>query len=305
MTTCTSELPKERQLLEDHLSLFRPELSSWSWTDLFAWSDFFEYGFEMIDGHLCVFASDEAGCFMYLPPLGPDPSADLFRKCFTRMESRNGPGGVTRVENIPGSYPGLDRIVSSPGLRLTEKTREYIYYRNDLCRLKGNAYKSCRAAVNQFVKNTEFIYRPYEPRMYDECLSLYRRWARERKASCDEEMYRYMLDDNERVHARLLRHAAELGLTGRTILIDGEIRAYTFGFALTRDVFCVLLEIADLSVKGLAACTFREFCDDPAVRPYSFINAMDDYGLPALTGTKMSYRPVMLAPSYILTGESV
>lgn len=303
MSTCAPHsLSRERKLFEKHLSLFRPGLSSWSWIDLFAWSDFFEYDFRMIDGHLCVFAADAAGSFMYLPPLGESPSEELFERCFARMESLNGAGGVTRIENVPGTYPGLEEIVSSLSLRVTEKSREYIYYRKDICRLKGNAYKSIRAAVNRLVKSTPFVYRPYEDGMYDECLALYRRWMEERKADADEAA-RFMAEDNEKVHARLLRHAPEVALTGRVITVGGAVKAYTFGFPLAQETFCVMLETADRSLNGLAAGIFHKFCDDPAVRPYSFINVMDDYGLPALAGTKMSYRPVMLAPSYILTKE--
>ena len=79
------------------------------------------------------------------------------------------------------------------------------------------------------------------------------------------------------------------------------MRAYTFGYALGDRMFCVLLEIADLSFKGLGAFIFREFCADQALKRYLFINVMDDLGVPRLGKSKMLYRPTVMFPSYVIT----
>jgi len=83
---------------------------------------------------------------------------------------------------------------------------------------------------------------------------------------------------------------------------DGRVRAYTFGYERSPSVFCVLLEVADRSLPGLAAWIFRERCRLAAEQGYEFINTMDDSGLPSLAQSKRAYHPVQLVPSYIVTG---
>jgi len=80
--------------------------------------------------------------------------------------------------------------------------------------------------------------------------------------------------------------------------VQGEVVAYTFGYPLNDDTFCVLFEVTDLSFKGLAAFIFSRFCSDDAVKRFEFINAMDDFEAAALTQAKMSWRPVRLEPVY-------
>ena len=68
------------------------------------------------------------------------------------------------------------------------------------------------------------------------------------------------------------------------------MRAYTFGFEITKDMFCVLLEVCDLKFKGISEFIFREFSRE--MNQYKYINAMDDSGLENLRISKLSYHPI-------------
>ena len=136
--------------------------------------------------------------------------------------------------------------------------------------------------------------------MLKECLGLYRQWADGRKLACSDDIYCHMLQENEGVHALVLRHYRKLGLTGRVVIVDGKIKAYSFGFPVTEDMFCILFEIADLDIKGLPVYVFREFCRDAALRKYKFINVMDDFEMEGVRQTKMSFHPCVLLPSYVV-----
>ncbi|MCK5082985.1 MAG: DUF2156 domain-containing protein, partial [Candidatus Omnitrophica bacterium] len=144
-------------------------------------------------------------------------------------------------------------------------------------------------------------YIPYEESMIDECLNLYSCWVNARKEKCSEDIYCSMLDENRRVHETVLRYYKRLGLIGRVVTIDGNIKAYTFGFAVNREMFCVLFEVADLNIKGLATYIFRELCRDEAICGYKFINGMDDFGMDNIRQIKMSFNPCALLPSYVVT----
>jgi hypothetical protein len=75
------------------------------------------------------------------------------------------------------------------------------------------------------------------------------------------------------------------------------VKAYAFGYPRSSEVFCVLLEVADRSVYGLAQYLFREFCRE--VKQYSFVNTMDDSGLPGLARAKRAYHPCQLISNFI------
>ncbi len=207
---------------------------------------------------------------------------------------------MTRVENVPEELkPPLEAL----GYRLVPKDPDYLYRAEDLARLAGDRYKSQRAACNRFLRTCRARCEPYRPEQAEACLTLYRRWAAQQEARDPLALgvvARQMLKDAASAHREALLHHDGLGLAGHVVLADDSIRAYTFGFERTASVWCVLLEVADRSLPGLAQFLFRECCREAVGRGYAFINTMDDSGLPSLARSKQAYRPCRLVPNYIL-----
>jgi hypothetical protein len=75
--------------------------------------------------------------------------------------------------------------------------------------------------------------------------------------------------------------------------------AYTFGYWLTSATFCVLLEVADRTLPGLAQYLFRETCRTALAEGAEYMNTMDDVGLPGLRASKQAYHPAMLIPNFM------
>ena len=114
-------------------------------------------------------------------------------------------------------------------------------------------------------------------------------------------MAQQMLADAESAHREALTHHQALGLVGKAVLVDDVLCAYTFGYELSPSVFCILLEVTDHRIPGLAQFVFREFCKEAESRGYEFMNTMDDAGLPGLARSKRSYHPSQLMPNNIAT----
>ena len=283
----------ERALLDE-----QSPLSSRAFANIFIWQDYFSFDVRLINDSLCVFAENEVGRFMYFPPIGENYSPQLLEECFAIMEEKNKGNGVSRIENV--SYVDQKRYLAGQ-YQFYKKGYEYCYFKEDILALKGNGFKSKRSSYNRFIKNNPYQFRPYEKSMAKECLVLYDRWVENRKRHHDDELYLHMLDENRRVHRLALDFYERLGLIGRVVLIDGKIAAYSFGYPIRPDVFCILFEIADLDKSGLSVFIFRSFCDDPLLRPYRFINVMDDFGLKNIERTKNSFRPTILFPVYTAT----
>jgi hypothetical protein len=110
-----------------------------------------------------------------------------------------------------------------------------------------------------------------------------------------------MLQDSASAHALALREADAIGLTGRVVRVDGSVAAYTFACRRWATVWCVLFEVTDRSIPGLAAYIFREQCREARDGGYARINTMDDSGLPALAQAKRAYHPIELVKNYIAT----
>jgi len=168
-----------------------------------------------------------------------------------------------------------------------KKFPDYIYLREALAGLKGNKYKHKRAGCNYFSKNYKFQYLPYRQNMKNDCLKLFIKWASARKQKFPDLYYHELLEDSFSAHKLAIKNFKALGLAGRVIKIRNKIAAYTFGFELTKDMFCVLLEVCDLKFKGIAEFIFREFCGE--LTNYKYINTMDDSGLENLRLSKLSY----------------
>jgi hypothetical protein len=107
-----------------------------------------------------------------------------------------------------------------------------------------------------------------------------------------------MLGDSLNCLKILLGNYRKLGCIGRIAKVDKKIKAFSFGFRLNADTFCILYEVADLSAKGLSQFIFQRFSSE--LKDYRYINIMDDSGLENLKAVKLSYRPVKLVPAYIV-----
>ena len=187
------------------------------------------------------------------------------------------------------------------GYRLKPKDPDYLYRAADLVALAGDPYRSQRAACNRFEREQRHSFEPYRDEDREACLALFRDWSAQKQAAGLAEAGRHMLADSEAAHREALTAHRDLGLAGRVVRVEGRIRAYTFGFRRSPSVFCVLLEVADRTIPGLAPFIFREFCREAAAEGAEFVNTMDDSGLPSLAHAKRTYHPVRLVPSYIVT----
>lgn len=266
-----------------------------SFAYIFVWQDFFQFSFEQIGGNLCVFAAEQAGTFLFLPPLGKTIATKAVQSCFERMQCVNKKTAVSRIENV--SLMQLAAFLPE-NFEFYKRGYEYLYFRKDLAALRAEGYKSKRNAYNHFVKNFTYQYRPYDVSMAEECLELYDSWKNAKRAALTQEVDLALLEDSQLVHRRILMDFARLNVVGRVVEVNGKIAAYTFGYFVGSQSFCVLLEVADSRYRGLATYIFCRLCQDPLLQEAKFINAMDDFALQNVNRTKMSFRPCALLPVY-------
>jgi hypothetical protein len=285
---------KDRGIFREYLRFSERELAAYAFENIYIWEKLYNIKWAIIEANLCVFFRDKLGCFLYLAPLGEKINPAAVEAAFYIMDRTNKNKEISRIENVQEKDFGL---LSQLGLDCKPKPGDYIYAREGLAALAGGRFKSQRASFNYFRKNyiSEFMDLRREDK--DTCLKLYDSWARQKSAKIKDNLYQGLIQDSRRVLQAALNSYKELGLSGKLIKINSQTKAFTFGYPLNASTFCILYEITDLSLKGLAQFIFAQFCR--SLQQYKYINIMDDSGLKNLRKVKLSWRPLRLAPAYI------
>lgn len=285
---------KDKELFDRMLGPDGHELSCYAFENIYIWKRLYDISWTLIKDNLCVFFRDKIGCFLYLPPLGNKINPEVIEEAFKVMDSINRNTDISRIENIEEKDLSFYK---KSGYDCAHKSDDYILGRADLAGLKGDKFKSKRSCVNYFVKNYNFEYLSFRPEYKQACLDLFCLWQARRKSKVQDKVYQGMIDDSLTCLKILFNHYEDLNITGRLVKIGNEVKAFTFGYRLNRQIFCILYEITDLSIRGLAQFIFRRFCSE--LKDYRYINIMDDSGLENLKRVKLSYHPVKLVPAYI------
>ena len=268
---------------------------------IFAWTDLFNIYYRETGDRLLLFGEDGGGAFLWLPPVGRGPMGPALAEAVAILRELGRDETSCRIDNVAeDQVPAL----TAAGPVANERTEEFVYVRDRLIALSGRSLHGKRAACNHFAKHhPDATFEPFRDEDIPEALALYRRWAAGRTALHADAFYGAQIEASMLMHYRVMRHAGTLDLVGRALRADGRLVGYTFGFPLRgTDTAVILVEVADLAVRGAAATVFRAFARtwDSAAR----INTMGDSGLPNLRRAKMLYGPDRLVPVYTVRPTS-
>lgn len=272
--------------------------AAFSFSYHYIWSSLLPYWWMESDRTLFLFAESPDGWFMPLPPLGAGPLDQAVEQAFALMQSWNGPSPVSRIENVMESQR---QLLECEGLQFRRKEGDYLYSVGALAALAGDHYKSQRALCNRAAREQAITGEPYRADDQADCARLYRRWADQKRNGRLDQMGKLLLEDAEMAHALVFQEHERMGLSGTVVRVNDDIAAYTFGYWLTPQTWCILLEVADHSIPGLAQWVFRETCRTAMANGAVSINAMDDAGLPGLRAAKSAYRPSAVLDAWVIT----
>lgn len=251
-----------------------------------------------MDGTLFLFAQSVDGWFMPLPPLGPRPLDQTVGEAFVLMRQWNGSSPVSRIENVTESQK---RLLEGRGIEWYRKDGDYLYAVSALAALSGDQYKSQRALCNRVEREQVMTSEPYRINHREACVHLHRRWASQKHQGQLDSSGKMLLEDTEVAHLRILTEHDRMGVSGTVVKVRDAIVAYTFGYWLTPQTWCIVLEVADRSFVGLAQWLFRETCRVAMAQGAAAINTMDDGGLPGLRQSKLAYHPTKVIDAWIIT----
>lgn len=294
--------------------LAEPEYpSAWAFAAHYLWMDLLPQHVRTLADRLCLFADCPDGRFMPVPPLGGALTREGVAAAFAAMtaprvaDSAGASGascsagsgmqapGVARIEAVPASWAAQ---CAAWGYRVVPKDPEYLYDTAALVELKGDRFKSQRAACNRLLREHVVAVEPYTGEQEADCWALYQTWRAQKQTASQAEWGAMLLEDSALFHRRLLRDAQALGLMGLVLRVEGRLCGYTFGVACAPGVCCVLAEITDRSIVGAAESMCRALAQHAQQQGYRVMNAMDATGLPQLARAKEAYHPAATVPLY-------
>ncbi|MFZ1803081.1 MAG: phosphatidylglycerol lysyltransferase domain-containing protein, partial [Nitrospira sp.] len=293
-----SDGPQFAKALERAHVIGHDTLAAFAFPYHYIWTSLLPYWWMEIDQTLFLFAKSPDGWFMPLPPLGAGPLGQAVEQAFALMQVRNGSSPVSRIENVMESQR---RRLEWGEIQFRQKDGDYLYPVVALAALAGDRYKSQRALCNRATREQTITGEPYRADDQADCVRLYRRWAEQKRNGHLDQMGTLLLEDAEMAHRLVLHQHEQIGLSGTVVRINNDIAAYTFGYWVTPQTWCILLEVADRSVPGLAQWVFRDTCRTAMAQGATSINTMDDVGLPGLRAAKLAYHPSAILDTWVIT----
>ena len=232
---------------------------------------------------------------VYLMPLG---EADPARSVGQLLEDAHARG--TRLRFFTATERAAETLRRAfPGRFAYEEERDYAEYfllTQKLAELPKAELFGKRRSVRRFFRDC-----PGTPSItdltaddLDDVLSFHRAWVAENMESHDAES---LLRETRTVQLQL-EHFAQLRLRGLCVRVDGAVRGYCYGNALSEEVFDGIAMKGDRSVPNINALMYHELGKRCGCR---YLNAEEDLGIPGLRESKLSYKPERLLKKFVVT----
>jgi hypothetical protein len=255
------------------------------------WNHYANYSYANI-GDNVVLASTIDGKTRFRPPMGPqNPSLvkDLVRLA----------GDVGDSEQIilidPATADWMQSIYRRIDMVPDRDQAEYVYRAEDLAKLSGRDYLYIRREINKFRRTfVSSEVEPISPANCDKVKEYLDQWYATKNhdsglASHEKEAVLYSLDNMR-----------ELGLSGLTIKVDGQIGAISIFEGMSRDTALVHFEKGLPEYEGIYKVINQETAALLS-QDYEFINRESDLGVPGLREAKMRYHPHHMVEVYSAT----
>ena len=165
---------------------------------------------------------------------------------------------------------------------------EYLYNAEDLITYSGKKFHSKRNLVNQFQKNFQYEFIPYQESFRDEVCNLIDDWTENKSLTYEKKGILSILDDLENVECFC-----------DCLYIDNNLCAFSIG-TIHNNSGLVLFEKANTNYIGIYPALVQLFAERHFTG-LKIINRQEDMGIDNLQKSKLSYRPIGYEEKYQAT----
>lgn len=280
-----SLLITQQKMFEERFEKYPPQISEYTFTNLYGWKDYYGFEWQEIDGCIVLFCRQRGKRCAYVP-IGPAERVPEVMRT------------VARQEDIPFVRVPEDVKNKSDTDFLGEDdpdNADYLYNAKDLIELAGRKYDGKRNLIRKFSSEHRFEYQPLDAVCIRECLKFQESWCMEVNCSdqpglkAEDAAVKVMLENFQRFH-----------LVGGALRVDGVISGLALGQKLNPDTLVMHVLKASRLAPGLYQTLYQEFLKREA-HDYRFINMEQDLGIEGLRKAKLSYHPCAMMKKFTLS----
>lgn len=270
----------DKNIFDEYFSKFPPEISEYTFTNLFMWNHVYNIKYEIIDNCLLISSGNKI-----LPPLGPKENIlNAFDKFCKIMQEYHSEIYLDRFDKdsackIKESY----NVEMEPD----EDNFDYVYNTQDLINLSGRKYHNKKNHINKFMRTYDYVLEELSSENALECLKFTEKWL----SLKDIEENPGILKEFDAIK-KVLENYDFFGVKGIVLKISGKIEAYSFGEKLNPETAVTHIEKANPDIKD--AYAFINMCFAKLMSEYKYINREQDLGIPGLRYAKQSYHPAKM-----------
>ena len=283
----------DKPLFDAYFKKFPPEISEFTFTNLFIWRKHYNFLFTELNNHLIIFSTnflkkdkksilDQSETLFFLPPIGKNPSETIIEllNSFNSMEVHRVPENITEK---------IREILIEKDLKIEiledRDSWDYVYEKEAIKNLTGNKHRQNRRWLNKFLESYNYEFNLLSEDWVDKCRELQLKWCLQRGCHEDESLLEEQKAINE-----ALDNFNDLNYKGAIICVENECAAYTFGEMLNSDTLVVHIEKAHMQYEGsyqaINNLFLKNCCEDA-----QFVNREQDLGISGLRRAKESYKP--------------
>ena len=273
----------DQALLEGAFRNNPPEISEYTFANLFAWRDSYDFRIAQCENFLVIAAVRNAE-ENFLPLIGKGDIVSAMKEVLCAAK-----GSFIRV---PESAASLVRSDTFFAVQEDRDNFDYVYRISDLAEFKGRKYDGKRNFVKRFAAANVYEYRPVSDALRNACLEFEERWCSVKECEKDEGLR------NER-HAFevMVKNFSLFNLIGGTIVINDSVVALAVAQELAPLTLVMHFLKADASFEGLYPTMVKEFLSRQAPQ-YALVNFEQDLGAAGLRKSKLSYHLSHMVKKY-------
>jgi hypothetical protein len=280
---------EDKKTLSEYFEASQPNISEYTFTNLYAWRKSDETALSKRDNVLLVKVLKYPDSReVLLPPLGSTDIAQTSVELIRDMKD----------ERLPPIY-GVSRdqaealVKTGFSANLDRDNSDYVYLVKDLSELPGTKYHSKRQAIKRCLAEHKCEYVAITPDIAELCLQLQEEWCN--LMNCNQSQG---LREEDQAIKETFLHYERLNIFGGAISVDGRLQAFTIGERLNKDTAVIHFEKANPKVRGLYQLVNNWFCKN-ALADYTYVNREQDLGEAGLRRAKEGYHPHHMVEKYI------
>jgi len=281
---------EDKNHFQDFFTHFPPQISEYTFTNLFVWRNYFQLEWCLWDECLCLLARPRGNQPFFLPPLCEKNPKERIKEFLLHLKRQGIKGTVQRVPEdlVDQNLKDCNHFEIS----LDRDNCDYVYLADDLIKLEGNKFHGKRSHINKFKKKHSYQYRSLTPDLIPECLGMETEWCNLKHC----EIFPSLAGEEKAIY-EALKNMETLGFKGGVILISEKVEAFALGEQLNWQMAVIHVEKANPAFDGIYQLINQEFCKHEW-KDLSYINREQDLGEEGLRKAKLSYHPHHLVNKY-------